>query len=91
MNKKRETIEEQIMRVVKARAPSQIVDRVKEHGSDAISEEKLYEENAKVTAIFWEWRHKVLTHFFGVSGALLAVTGWLYSASGDLRLNCTLD
>ena len=85
MEKKRETIEEEITRVVKARAQSQTVDRVAENGWDPISEVKLYEETAKVTAVFWEWRHKVLTHFFGVSGALLAVTGWLYSASGGLR------
>lgn len=51
----------------------------------AVSVVKLYEENAKVTAIFWEWRHKVLTHFFGVSGALIAGTGWLYNASQHLR------
>ena len=50
-----------------------------------VSVVKLYEENAKVTAIFWEWRHKVLTHFFGVNGALIAGTGWLYNASQNLR------
>ena len=65
-------------------APVRVVDRLTKNPS-AISEEKLYDENAKVTAIFWEWRHKVLTHFFGVSGALIAGTGWLYNASTNLR------
>src|SRR5690348_15149431 len=84
MYKSKESIEAQIMRILETEASIQIVDRIAD-GSNVISEEKLYEENAKVTAIFWEWRHKVLTHFFGVSGALIAVTGWLYYASGDLR------
>jgi hypothetical protein len=66
-------------------APIRVVDRLAVEIPHAISEEKLYEENAKVTAIFWEWRHKVLTHFFGVSGAFIAGTGWLYHASQSLR------
>lgn len=24
----------------------------------------LYEENAKVAAVFWEWRNKLLTYYF---------------------------
>jgi heme A synthase len=84
MSNDRKTVEEQKINVEEA-APSPSVDRVAVEKTDAISEQKLYEENAKVTAIFWEWRHKVLTHFFGVNGALLAVTGWLYNTSGDLR------
>jgi cytochrome bd-type quinol oxidase subunit 1 len=38
----------------------------------------LYQENAKVTAIFWEWRHKVMTHFLTGIGAIFVVAGWLY-------------
>jgi len=38
----------------------------------------LYEENAKVAAVFWEWRHKVMTFFFTVIAALIALAGWGY-------------
>jgi hypothetical protein len=38
-----------------------------------------YTENAKVAAIFWEWRHKVMTFFFTATAALIAVAGWGYS------------
>jgi hypothetical protein len=38
----------------------------------------LYQETAKVAAIFWEWRHKVMTMCFTGIGALFVVAGWLY-------------
>src|SRR5437016_2050202 len=38
----------------------------------------LYQENAKVAAIFWEWRHKVMTQFLTGIGAIFVVAGWLY-------------
>jgi len=38
----------------------------------------LYQENAKVAAIFWDSRHKVMASFFGGIGALFALTGWFY-------------
>ena len=38
----------------------------------------LYQETAKVTAVFWEWRHKVMTLCFTGIGALFVVAGWLY-------------
>jgi hypothetical protein len=38
----------------------------------------LYQENAKVAAIFWEWRHKVMTSFFTGVAALFALIGWFY-------------
>jgi|SRR5215216_329234 len=79
------TVAERKTPVVKEPGSIQVIDRPAVESPHAISEEKLYEENAKVTAIFWEWRHKVLTHFFGVSGALIAGTGWLYHASQGLR------
>lgn len=41
----------------------------------------LYQENAKVTAIFWEWRHKVMTNFLTGIGAIFVVAGWLYQQS----------
>jgi hypothetical protein len=78
-------VEEQKTHLAKEPPPIQVVDRLAVESPHAIREEKLYEENAKITAIFWEWRHKVLTHFFGVSGALIAGTGWLYHASQNLR------
>jgi hypothetical protein len=37
----------------------------------------LYEENAKVAAVFWDWRHKVMTFGFAVMSGLVVVTGWL--------------
>jgi hypothetical protein len=38
----------------------------------------LYEENAKVVALFLEWRHKVMSRSFAVTGAVFATAGWLY-------------
>ena len=38
----------------------------------------LYEENAKVAAIFWEWRHKIMVSFFAGIAALFALAGWFY-------------
>src|SRR5215213_7024900 len=46
------------------------------HESDPLS--LLYQENAKVAAIFWEWRHKVMTNFFTAIVALFALSGWFY-------------
>jgi len=85
MGKDTKTVDEQKTQMVKQAGAIQLVDRLAVESPHAISEAKLYEENAKVTAIFWEWRHKVLTHFFGVCGALIAGTGWLYHASRSLR------
>ena len=41
----------------------------------------LYEENAKVVALFLEWRHKVLNRSFAVTGAVFVAAGWLYQQS----------
>jgi hypothetical protein len=38
----------------------------------------LYEENAKVVALFLEWRHKVMSRSFAVTGAVFVAAGWLY-------------
>ena len=38
----------------------------------------LYSENAKVAAAFWEWRHKVMTRFFTVVAASVAIASWFY-------------
>jgi hypothetical protein len=38
----------------------------------------LYTENAKVAAIFWEWRHKVITRFFTALTAIFFVAAWFY-------------
>jgi hypothetical protein len=38
----------------------------------------LYQENTKVALAFWEWRHKIITHFFTGVAALLALAGWFY-------------
>jgi hypothetical protein len=44
----------------------------------------LYQENAKVAAIFWEWRHKVMVSFFAGIAALFALAGWFYQQT-ELR------
>ena len=38
----------------------------------------LYTENAKVTAVFWDWRHKLMERSFAVLGGVLLASGWLY-------------
>jgi hypothetical protein len=38
----------------------------------------MYCENAKIAATFWEWRHKVMTHFFASFAAIVVVAGWFY-------------
>jgi hypothetical protein len=37
----------------------------------------LYEENAKVASVFWEWRHKLLTFFFTATSALGLASAWI--------------
>jgi len=48
--------------------------------SDARTEqlELLYVENAKVVALFLEWRDKVMNRSFAVTGAVFVAAGWLY-------------
>jgi hypothetical protein len=38
----------------------------------------LYEENAKVIALFLDWRDKVMNRSFAVTGAVFVAAGWLY-------------
>lgn len=38
----------------------------------------LYQENAKIASIFWEWRHKIMTGLFAIIVALFTLSGWLY-------------
>jgi hypothetical protein len=38
----------------------------------------LYQENAKVAAIFWEWRNKIITYFSTSIVALFTLAGWMY-------------
>jgi hypothetical protein len=38
----------------------------------------LYQENVKIVAIFWEWRHKIITSFFAGLGGLSILAGWFY-------------
>jgi hypothetical protein len=40
--------------------------------------ELLYTETAKVAAVFWEWRHKVMTAVFAAVPTAFAATAWLY-------------
>jgi hypothetical protein len=39
----------------------------------------LYQENARVASIFWDWRHKLLTFFFTAVGGLSIATAWAYT------------
>ena len=86
MANKRNTVQDPEPTVMEQEAPTQIVERVAVSKTEQISEERIYEENAKVTAIFWEWRHKIMTHFFGAIGAVIALTGWLYQQAGGFRV-----
>lgn len=36
-----------------------------------------YQENSKIILTFLEWRHKVMTNSFTVTGAVFAAVGWL--------------
>jgi hypothetical protein len=65
------------------------VTQIGEKKVERISEEKLYEENAKVAAIFWEWRHKIMTHFLTGMAAITALVGWLYKQNGFSAWLCT--
>lgn len=48
-------------------------------------QELVYKENAKVVAVFWEWRHKGMTYFSAGVTALVALSSWLYKQDGFLR------
>jgi hypothetical protein len=43
----------------------------------------IYEENGRVAATFWEWRHKTTTQCFLVLGGLTAIASWAFER--DLR------
>ena len=57
----------------------------------------LYQENAKVAAIFWEWRNKIMTYFLTAISSLTVVASWLYQQypgryiSAPLLLGSTLS
>src|SRR5687768_3287161 len=59
-----------------------VVTQKGEEKVERISEERIYEENANVAAIFWEWRHKIMTHFFAGMAAITALVSWLYQQIG---------
>lgn len=63
-----------------------VVSQTAEGKVEGISEERIYEETAKVAAIFWEWRHKIMTHYFAGMAALIALIGWLYQQAGGIRM-----
>ena len=48
----------------------------KEKTSEKLS--LLYQENAKVAAVFWEWRHKLMISWFAGVAALFALASWFY-------------
>lgn len=61
---------------------SKELDAGLENSDDRISQQTIYQENARVAAVFWEWRHKVLVQFFAGIPALIVLTGWLYQTRG---------
>lgn len=44
---------------------------------------KLYEENGKVAAVFWEWRHKIISLAALTLGGVVGIAAWLYER--DMR------
>jgi hypothetical protein len=65
--------------------PVNVVKPTQEHTTKVATEDNaferlglLYQENAKVAAIFWEWRNKVITYFAVSITALATLAGWLY-------------
>jgi hypothetical protein len=65
--------------------PINTLKPVPEHSEALAIEDKaferlslLYQENAKVAAIFWEWRNKIITYFAASIVALFTLAGWLY-------------
>lgn len=51
-----------------------MIDEDKTFGKQSL----LYQENAKVAAIFWEWRYKLMVSCFAGVAALFALAGWFY-------------
>lgn len=65
----------------------------------------LFEENGRVAAAFWDWRHRLMTFFFTGMAAALAASAWLVthhaargyvaiplaSAAGLAVISCLLD
>jgi hypothetical protein len=51
--------------------------------TDAVERRLIYEENGRVAAVFWEWRHKVILLAASTLGGVTAVAAWLYDR--DLR------
>jgi hypothetical protein len=48
-----------------------------------------YEENAKIAAIFFDWRHKLMTFTFAAVSALVVVCGWLVTHQAPRGLVAT--
>jgi|ERR1041385_1627282 hypothetical protein len=48
----------------------------------------IYQENAKIAAIFVEWRHKVLAAWFAVISAVCAAAGWLFQQTTGRKIIC---
>jgi hypothetical protein len=47
-------------------------------GGDRDFECVVYEENGRVAATFWEWRHKTMSHFLAVLAGLIALATWAF-------------
>ena len=62
-----------------------MTDHTTTPGNLPISDETIYQETAKVAAIFWEWRHKTMNRFFAGIGGVIAATVWLYEQGHVVR------
>jgi hypothetical protein len=51
-----------------------------------LTDEKIYDETAKVIAIFWEWRDKTLSRYFAAISGVIAVAGWLFQQANGIRI-----
>lgn len=43
-----------------------------------MNEQTLYEENGRIAAVFWEWRHKVILLSVSTLAGVLAISSWMY-------------
>ena len=77
MNTKTPIVAEQTPTVIEQGSSPLAVKQWAEERIERISEERIYEETAKVTAIFGEWRQSNDTLLCWMA-AIIALIGWLY-------------
>ncbi len=63
-----------------------VVSKAAEGKIVRIQRNKYMRRTLKSQRFFWEWRHKIMTHFFAGMAALIALIGWLYQQAGGIRI-----